>query len=258
LGGRPAPRLPAGHGIVLSDRPFAYEGADLESMDLAEHYHDWILGWFAPYLGKSVVEVGAGTGGFASRVAARAQPERMLLIEPSTSTAERLRRTVAAATRVPTTVHTGFLADAAPVVREVEPDTFIYVNVLEHVEHDEAELRLVYGLLRPGGCICIFVPALPSLYSDFDRSIGHFRRYTLPELSGKAVAAGFEVPLARYLDVLGILPWLLLMKWLRSTRLSPRSVVSYDRLVVPVMSRLERLVKPPLGKNVLLVARKPR
>lgn len=241
----------------MSERGFAYDGADLESMDLADRYHDWILDWFAPYLGRSVVEVGAGTGGFATRVAARVDPARMLLIEPSAGTAEQLRSTLQGS-RVPSTVHTGFLADAASQVREAAADTFIYVNVLEHVEHDEAELRLVYELLQPGGCMCIFVPALPFLYSDFDRSIGHFRRYTLAGLKAMAVAAGFEVPLARYLDVLGILPWLLIMKWLRSTRLSPRSVRIYDRVVVPVMSRLERLASPPIGKNVLLVARKPR
>jgi SAM-dependent methyltransferase len=241
----------------LSDRGFAYDGTDLESMDLADRYHDWILDWFEPYLGKSVVEVGAGTGGFATRVAARVDPARMLLIEPSAGTAEQLRRTLRGS-RVPSSVHTGFLADAVTQVREAVADTFIYVNVLEHVEHDEAELRLVHELLQPGGCMCIFVPALPFLYSDFDRSIGHFRRYTLGGLRARAAAAGFEIPLARYLDVVGILPWLLIMKWLRSTRLSPRSVRLYDRMVVPVMSRVERLARPPIGKNVLLVARKPR
>jgi SAM-dependent methyltransferase len=237
---------------------FRYDGADLESMDLAQNYHDWILDWFAPYIGRSVVEVGAGTGGFAARVAARSRPERMLLVEPSARTADQLRRFVEESIQVPTAVHTGFLRDAMPLLRQAGVDTFIYVNVLEHVEHDGAELAQVYELLQPGGCACVFVPALPFLYSDFDRSIGHFRRYTLAGLERKAVAAGFEISLARYVDLLGILPWLLIMKWLRSRRLSARSVLVYDRLVVPVMSRIEKLVRPPVGKNVLLVARKPR
>jgi SAM-dependent methyltransferase len=242
----------------VNDRPFAYEGADLESMDLAEHYRDWILGWFAPYLGRSLVEVGAGTGGFARQLAERARPERMLLIEPSAGTAEQLRSSLRnGGSGVPTVVHTGFLAEAVPQVQAADPDTFIYVNVLEHVEHDAAELAQVHALLPPGGCVCIFVPALPFLYSEFDRSIGHFRRYTLAGLRATAEAAGFEVPLARYVDLLGIVPWLLSMKWLRSPRLSRRSVLAYDRLVVPVMSRVERRIRPPLGKNVLLVARKP-
>ncbi len=58
---------------------------------------------------------------------------------------------------------------------ETKPHTILYVNVLEHIEDDLTELQLVHETLVLGGKALIFVPAMPSLYGNFDRKIGHFR-----------------------------------------------------------------------------------
>lgn len=225
-------------------------------MDLADNYHDWILERFEPSLGSNVVEVGAGTGSFSRLIARRAAPERLLLLEPSEVMAEKLTETAGEIADVETTTAVGFLDGLTDEVRSFEPDTFVYVNVLEHVEHDTEEIQRVYDLLPPGGTLCAFVPALPFLYSDFDQSIDHFRRYTLKEISNKCASAGFEIVERRYFDVVGILPWLIKFKLLGSTRLNPGAVAVYDRLVVPVMRRVESLVRVPIGKNALVIARK--
>ena len=59
-----------------------YVGKDLEAMDFAENYHRWILSEFSPYLGRRIVEVGAGTGGF-SKLLLAAKPDQLTLVEPS-------------------------------------------------------------------------------------------------------------------------------------------------------------------------------
>ena len=61
-------------------------------------------------------------------------------------------------------------------------DSILYINVLEHIEDDRAELLSAYRALPVGGFLLLFVPALPQLYSKFDRSVGHFRRYYKKEL----------------------------------------------------------------------------
>src|SRR5262245_64262961 len=53
---------------TLSDlplQPWNYPGRELEFMDLAVNYHRWILERLRPYLGRRIVEVGAGTGAFS-------------------------------------------------------------------------------------------------------------------------------------------------------------------------------------------------
>ena len=59
-----------------------YVGKDLEAMSFAVNYHKWILEEFRPFLGKKLVEVGAGTGSF-SEMLLQEKPENLALIEPS-------------------------------------------------------------------------------------------------------------------------------------------------------------------------------
>jgi hypothetical protein len=141
-------------------------------------------------------------------------------------------------------------------VKAQKPDTFVYVNVMEHIEDDATEFAMIYDALTVGGNALIFVPALPSLYGKLDAKIGHYRRYTKRELVKKVEAAGFTVVRCRYFDVAGILPWWVKFKLLRSSSIEPGAVKLYDRAVVPIMRAVEQLVTPPAGKNLLIVAKK--
>jgi SAM-dependent methyltransferase len=235
----------------------AYAGRDLESMSFARNYHRWILDLFAPHLGRRVVEVGAGTGSFSELLLARA-PESLTLVEPSR---EMHRLLVARVGRLPTAarvrIHNDTFARVARRLAEEErPDSVIYVNVLEHIADDEAELRLVSDVLAPGGRAFVFVPALQWLYGSFDRQVGHRRRYTRRGLEAKCGRAGFRVVKSAYFDAAGVLPWWLKYRVLRSEKMEPAAVKFYDRACVPVLRRVEALAPPPVGKNVLLVAEK--
>jgi SAM-dependent methyltransferase len=66
-------------------------------------------------------------------------------------------------------------------------------DVLEHLAEDESVLTRMGELLLPGGALLLTVPADPSLWSYFDESAHHQRRYTLPDLQAKLRRAGFEV-----------------------------------------------------------------
>jgi hypothetical protein len=147
----------------------------------------------------------------------------------------------------------GALGDGLPMQSF---DTAVYINVLEHIGDDEAELETVFSALSPGGHILIFVPALPFLMSRMDREIGHFRRYTLKALQAKCSAAGFTIRLSRYFDVIGVAPWWMKYRLLASTTLEARAVKFHDRWVVPVSRAVEGICRPPFGKNIILVGQK--
>ena len=223
-----------------------YEGRELESMDFAVNYHRWILERFAPFLGKRVVEVGAGTGSF-SRLLLETRPESLILLEPSNMYAALDKARIAEAQHCT-------LAEAK---LSTPPDSIVYVNVLEHIEDDQAELRIAHSVLASGGHALIFVPANPWLMGSIDRQVGHFRRYTMNELTSKCRAAGFGIRSSSYFDVAGILPWWLKYCVFKSEHMEPAAVRLYDRWVVPIARFLERLVLPPVGKNIVVIAEKP-
>jgi SAM-dependent methyltransferase len=226
-----------------------YPGKELEAMSFASNYHRWIVDEIAPYLGETVAEVGAGIGS-VSELLLEKPIAHLSAFEPSANMypqlAERLRGEARAA---PINAFFG-AREAGKGFHSVA-----YINVLEHIEDDRAELAHARASLRPGGHLLVFVPALAWLYSDFDRRVGHFRRYSKPQLEAIVAQAGFDLVAARYFDVAGILPWYVNFVLLRRA-MAAGSVSLYDRLVVPPMRRLESIAAPPWGKNVLLVARK--
>ncbi|MDT5269256.1 MAG: hypothetical protein QOH49_1442 [Acidobacteriota bacterium] len=241
----------------MAEDALAYAGRDLESMSFARNYHRWILDLFAPHLGRRLVEVGAGTGSFSELLLERA-PDSLTLVEPS-EMFRHLREHVAGwktATHVRLYNDTFAGVSARLSSEETRPDSVIYVNVLEHVEDDEAELRLVREALAPGGRLFLFVPAFGWLYGSFDRQVGHRRRYTRAALARKCERAGLRVVKSVYFDAAGVLPWWVKYRLLRSEKMEPAAVRFYDRFCVPALRRVESIVPPPLGKNVLLVAEK--
>jgi SAM-dependent methyltransferase len=233
-----------------------YVGKDLEAMDFAVNYHRWILELIKPFLGEHLVEVGAGTGAF-SELLLETKPKTLSLVEPSTMV-EDLRNNLS---RKNTTTeiqifHNIFADVAARLKSEQLPDSIIYINVLEHIEDDRAELKTVWQTLREKGRVFIFVPALPVLFSEFDRRIGHFRRYRKTEIEEKCRDAQLRIVVSRYFDVTGIVPWLLKYRLMKSTTMESGAVHLYDKLIVPVAKPLERFLPPPIGKNLLIIAEK--
>lgn len=218
-------------------------------MSSADNYRRWIVARLAPYLGKKVAEVGAGIGSI-TRVMLEQPIERLVAFEPSSNMFPQLAAAVRSEPRA-SAVHGLFGAGQAGQGF----DSVAYINVLEHVEHEREELAAAHAALRPGGHLLVFVPALAWLFSNFDREVGHFRRYSKDGLERVVAHAGFEVVESRYFDMAGILPWYVYFTLL-GRRMGRGDVSLYDRLVVPPMRLLEGAVSPPLGKNVLLVARR--
>ena len=226
-----------------------YFGKDLEAMSFATNYHRWLISEFLPYIRGSVAEVGAGVGN-VSRLILETNMKSLTAFEPSGNMYPLLKEALSADKRAKA-INTFFGKEKASECF----DTVLYVNVLEHIEDDTSEIASVHAALAKEGHLLIFVPALPWLYSKLDRQVGHFRRYTKKNLAELTRREGFSIVKARYFDVAGIIPWYINFTLLQNT-ISGGSVSLYDRLVVPAMRAIEGLVSPPIGKNVLLVARK--
>jgi len=233
-----------------------YVGKDLEAMHFAVAYHRWILGLMIPYLGRRIVEVGAGSGSF-SEMLCELDTESLVLIEPSEMFNELQKRINGNHQTSTIRFFNNVFSEVAGQIGQTDPpDSILYINVLEHIQDDIAELSSARATLQTGGRIFIFVPALSLLFSDFDRSIGHFRRYGRPELKRKVESAGFEILDLRWFDMPGIIPWLIKYRVMGSRTMEPFGVRAYDRLVVPLIRPLEGLVRPPVGKNLFLIAKK--
>ncbi len=233
-----------------------YAGQDLEALADLPAYQDWILHRFRPHLKGKVVEIGAGLGNIASRYVDGV--EDLLLVEPAKNLYPRLKERFDGKPHVRTIC--ALVESLAPVDGAASNigapfDAALLVNVLEHVVDDVSMLRNIRGILRSEGKLLIFVPALPWLYGVLDKKVGHERRYTLLGLIQVVEQAEFVIETIRYFDFPGVLPWFFAGRAGRSPGFSDRAAKMYDRLVVPIARATEKYIKPPIGKNLLCIAR---
>jgi SAM-dependent methyltransferase len=225
--------------------------ADFEFAALSEarNYPRALIREFGASLHGDVIEIGAGIGQMTGLLLTLPQISRLLSIEPDPLFAAHFRDSHPGAELIEGTI------DHAPA--SVDWDGILSINVLEHIQDDEAELaRYTDFLSARHGVLCLFVPARPEIYAPIDKDFGHFRRYTRPELRRKLGSAGFAVERLIYFNWVGYFAWWLNFRLLKKRRFEVAKVRAFDRLIFPIVHGIESsLVRPPFGQSLLAIAR---
>ena len=232
--------------VVTGDATFQNEV--LEELAGAVNYRGWLVSLVEQQLGEDPLEVGSGTGEYAASLSAQGQ--RVTVSEAYGPSLRRLQERFAGDQRV--TVR----ELVVPADVEGGYSSVFAFNVLEHIPDDAAALASMGRLVRPGGCIMIFVPAFTLLMSRFDRQVGHQRRYRAAELRRLAEGAGLSVERVHHVNAPGFLAWFVGMRLLRGRPKDGPALRVWDRLVVPPTRRLESWHRPPFGQSLFLVARR--
>jgi SAM-dependent methyltransferase len=245
------PVLPAAGGREPAEGPPPAPPGILENHlggESAKHYRQYELDLVSPHCGRSVLEVGSGLGDFA---AALTGLDRLVVSDTEPWLLDRLRERFADRPEVEVVS----LALPGPV--EVDPplDTVVAMNVLEHVDDDVTALRNLAAVVQPGGRLVIWVPAYPALYGDFDRRVGHVRRYTPKTLRAAVDAADLATEILKPVNLLGGMAWWLAVRRGGAGYPDARLVKLYDRLLIPTTRLIERFMTPPFGQSIICVAR---
>jgi SAM-dependent methyltransferase len=222
---------------------------EFAALQHAANYRRALLHEFAPWLQGALLEVGAGIGQFSELLAATPGVRSLLAVEPDAQFCAAFRRRLPSQPLLHGTVD--HLDSGAAF------DAIVSINVLEHIEQDEAELKCYAGLLRDKrGHLCLFVPARQEIYAPLDRDFGHFRRYAKPALADKLRRAGFVIVQLHYFNWIGYFAWWLNFCVLRRRSFDVASVRLFDRVIFPVVHVLEtKVARPPFGQSLLAVAR---
>ena len=235
-------------GVVLGDAHA--QTSTLEDLEAAVRYRRWLAGLAAPHLGEHPLEIGSGTGSYAQEWLEQGVP-RLTVSEAHPERLDLLARRFAGDGRV----HVRELA--VPVDETADHSAVVALNVLEHVDDDVAALRALAGLVRPGGRLVLLVPAFPSALGEFDRLVGHQRRYRRRTLRAALERAGTTVTQLHHVNAVGLLGWYLVVRALGGRPRAGPLLSLNERAVVPWLSRLEARRPPPFGQSLLAVARVP-
>ncbi len=148
-------------------------------------------------------------------------------------------------------------------------------DVIEHIEDDLDFLKSIRKLIKKGGRIYATVPSYSFLWSGEDVLAGHFRRYTIEEISNVLESAGFKVEFSSYIFrflpipvfLLRALPYKLgLSRTERTPNTTSRdhAVKSgaminniFDSILQPEINNLNNRKAMNFGGSCLIVAKSP-
>lgn len=201
---------------------------------------------------KAIWDVGSGTGVVARYLSANGQ--LTIGVEPSHSGA------AAGARR-------GVLSFCAAIEHLQLPNSSLenisMLDVLEHLDDRQKALAEIHRLLASNGRLVLTVPAITSLWSQFDVDAGHYLRYNKRSIKKELESSGFEVVRVGYFFTLTVLP--LFMLRALPYRLGVRKAVGTEAtlgasggILGKVAALIERTIamKTPIGSSLLVVARK--
>lgn len=240
--------------LVPTNDATHYIGDELALFEHATHWKAYYGARLKPFLRGRVLEVGAGIGGTTRTLCDGSQSD-WLCLEPDAALAGRVTELLTQG-ELPACcrLYVGTLDDLP--ASDGLFDAILYIDVIEHIEDDAAELRRAYARLAPGGVVLIVVPAHQWLFSPFDQAIGHFRRYSRPMLR-RALPDGCRIRQLVYLDSVGLLASAANKLFLRQSYPTLAQIKFWDRTIVPVSQLADRITGFSLGKSVLAVVQKP-
>ena len=230
-----------------------YPGGELDLFARAQRWKNYWITRVRSFIGGSVLEVGAGTGTNTLLLRNGAQ-KRWVCLEPDPKLSAVLAGKVAGlGNGSEPEVRTGTLASLTPAEFF---DTILYIDVLEHIQDDRAELQRAAEHLTVGGHLVVLSPAHSWLFSQFDQSIGHFRRYTATTLEA-LTPAKLRIVKSFYLDSAGLLASAAKRFLLAQSLPTARQIRCWDTFMIPCSRILDPLIGNRLGKSVVCVWTRP-
>ena len=230
---------------------FTYIGTELELFARAKNWKKYIKFILRKYLKGNVLEVGAGLGS-NTKLLSNSQYKNWLCLEPDPELFEGLKEAIATNDIINCQAQNGTInnLDSGQVF-----EIILYLDVLEHIEGDRAELTKVSKHLQIGGNLIILSPAHQWLFSPFDAAIGHYRRYNKRSLQA-IIPENIAIVRVAYLDCVGLMASLANKLLLKQSQPTLKQIQVWDRLMVTLSRRLDPLLGYQLGKSILLVGKK--
>ncbi|MBV8829446.1 MAG: glycosyltransferase [Acidobacteriaceae bacterium] len=225
--------------------------AMLGAMEHAPRFNRWMAETVKPFLGNRILEIGAGIGNL-TRLLSADQPCYIV-----SDLDERHLAQVRSEMRYRTNIR---------VVRcdlensedfsefQGNMDTAICINVLEHIRDDVRGLRNLRWSLRVGGRAIVLVPQDERVYGTMDETLGHYRRYSKPELAARMVEAGFCVQQILEFNRVTYPGWFLNGRILRRRSVSPVQLWLFD-LLVPLWKRVDARLPWPATSLIAIGVR---
>ena len=173
-----------------------YIGWELSLFDQADIYRNYQFSFLKNNIRGNVCEVGPGHGVICDRYIQLSK--KISLFEQSKKLFKFLKKKYKKNQKIK--IYNQYFKPS-----KTKYHTILYLDVLEHIEQPKKELKKVFMSLKKRGKIIFVVPAYQHLFSQFDKDVGHYRRYTIKKFLNEMSGAKYSNLKYYYIDTIGYL-----------------------------------------------------
>ncbi len=214
----------------------------------APWYNDWLFSLISDEISGDILEIGAGIGSFSEKLSKKGSLtvtdiNRRYLYNIKEKYGSKIR------------IGYGDIEKNEYDFNNKKFDTIVCLNVMEHIKNDSKAVINMYYLLKKGGKLILLVPAHMCLFSNFDKKLGHFRRYKKGNVYRLLRDSGFTDIKTRYVNWVAAIGWFVFMKILKAKKM-PDKTVGVFNMFGKIFLWPEKLIRPPFGLSVLAISSK--
>lgn len=232
------------------DEAFKYVGNELSLFKKAHTWKKYFTNHINKQITGDVLEVGSGIGAntlFLINSARKAKS--WTLLEPDKNLYNKAKKELTG-NSFKTSIDINHINGTIKSVHNSKYDTILYIDVIEHIEGAQNELKNAALMLKEDGKLIVLVPAYQFLFNNFDTSVGHFRRYNKKLLKEHA-SGNVKINSLFYLDSMGFFASLL-NKWvLKKDIPSQQNIYLWDRILVPISRCTDVICFYSFGKSLI-------
>ena len=220
----------------------------LEFFDISDNYRSYQIELFENYVGKEILEVGAGRGKIIEILAQNSE-KQFTLLELDKNFFDILNNKF-------NSKNIKVLEERTQNIKENKFDTIFYLDVIEHIEDDRFELDTAYNLLKKNGHLIIIVPAFQILFSKFDQRVGHFRRYRKEFFKRYSEEKNLKIKKLVYFDFLGF--FIILFSKLLNLTNSKKTTLGIKiwNFLIPLSRLIDKITFHSIGKSIVCIYEK--
>lgn len=224
-----------------------YEGWELGFFDLSKNFRKYQFDLIKQFISGNVAEIGPGNGIVLELYLDHC--EKLDLFEPDKNLYSKLNTKFSDYRKI--TVINNELSKSSNIY-----DVILYLDVLEHIEDYEKEILKAHNALKKGGYLVINVPAFQFLYSDFDKDVGHFRRYSKKDITNLGLKYNLNITKSNYYDSIGFLLSFLSKMISSNYKKNFEKKLKIWDFLIPVSRIIDKILISSFGKSLLIVIKK--
>ena len=219
----------------------------LEYFDLAQNYRNYQLSLIKKYIGTKILEVGPGRGEIIENFVNN-KNKKIYLADIDKDLCKILEEKF----------NDKNVKIINSDIKKIDEkfETILYMDVIEHIDNDEEEVKNAINKLEQNGYLINIVPAFQFLYSSFDKDVGHYRRYNKNSFIKFAEKNNVKIVELKYFDSIGFLI-LCLSKFLKiKGNTKTKFGIQLWNFLMPISRLLDFIFFYSFGKSIVCVYKK--